>query len=125
MSRIEVYELLKEATELDVCQDFVPETQSLPALSYFRIDSESSGTLEGNIDLRKHRYQVDVMTNTSRLDCDKIANKIRALDGNTDKPFWQKISIIRDQDVPPFDPNVKVFQISLDIELVPRSSALL
>lgn len=120
MSRTNVYKLLKETIGVTVYQDFVPETATLPAASYFRINSTTQKPLTASPDLRQSQYQIDIVSGVSRLEADAMADKIRAIDGKTDHENFQLISIVADTDMPRPDPSVNVFGVTIDVEFTQR-----
>lgn len=121
MNRDKVYQLLTTTLGIDVYQDFVPETATLPAVSYFRLSSTTQKPIKGSPDLRQDQYQINIVTGTSRLDTDDLAGKIRALDGKYDHTYFQYINVIADSDNPRPDPTINVFGVTIDVEFTPRA----
>ena len=124
MSRKQIYQFLTNTLGVKVHQDLVPEDQALPSASYYLVSEPTEGALKGGVDLRKYNVQVDVITNTSRLDTDVLTNKLKAFDNFCTHPDFQKISIIACGDSPRVDTNVKIFQTSLDVEFTMRKIAV-
>lgn len=124
MSRKKIYQFLKDTLELKVHQDLVPETEPLPSASYYIVSEPTEGALAGGVDLRRYNVTCDVITGTSRLDTDDLVNKLKAFDKYTRHADFQLINITNTNPAPRTDSNVKLFQTSVDLEFVMRSSVL-
>ncbi|HIF9075738.1 TPA: hypothetical protein ACX6NV_000569 [Photobacterium damselae] len=124
MNREKVYSFLTQTLGVKLYQDFVPETAELPAASYLRINDDKNNVLDGSVDLRREQYQVEIVHDVSRLECDKISNKVRKLDGHSEHSDFQLIDILNYKDVPLHDPDVEIFVNSMDIEFTFKTASL-
>lgn len=116
-----IYSLLKETLGIDVYQDFVPETATLPAAAYYIVSENTEGALSGGVDYRIVNITCDVVTSKSRLSTDSFVNKIRAIDKTRTKDF-QFVNILSINDIQLPNSNSKFFQTSVDISLIPYKS---
>ena len=116
--------MLKTVLGVDIYQDSMPESASLPAASFANISKTTDKVLSGNVDLRRSNWSVKIAVDTSRLDCDVLCNKLRALDGGRYSGF-QLINVISDSDEPRPDPNIQIYTTNIDLELIPLSSSVM
>lgn len=124
MSRKLIYKFLKDTLGVKVHQDLVPEKASLPAASYYIVSEPTEGPINGGIDLRRYNVTCDIIVDTSRLDNDELANKLKRLNNKTDLEDFQLFRVVRSGDTPRIDSNVKIFQSSIDLEFTMRRSEL-
>lgn len=115
MARSKIFSMLEKVTGIPFYQDLIPETAKLPAGSFIIISESDESAISGRIDLQRYYIQVDLATDTARLDTDSIKNKIKRFNMQPYKPDFQLIRIINIQDVKK-SPGVDFFQTIIDVE---------
>ena len=117
---IKIYSLLAEVLGVPVYQDFIPEKKPKPAASYLIINRETEKVLKGTPVLRRITVQVSISSDTSRLDCELVCDRLRALDGSFMHSNFQYISIISDTDDPISDTSERIYTTNIELQLTPK-----
>lgn len=96
-----IYSLLTSAVDVKVYPDSIPESASVPAISYFNIGYSSSRNTEGRKTKQYESWRVIVEASSSD-DLTTIINQLEALDNTSNSDFskiYSKLNQIEPKDV--------------------------
>ncbi len=114
MNRDAIVDLLNsKGYGVKVFNDFVPEDEDLPAITYSHINYKGDRVLSGSITGESDTWRISIICKTIP-ECDILLKQVRLLD-NTSSNYFQKVLVININDEPA-QPKSKVKRSFVDIK---------